>query len=212
MKNMYNKKELNIKLEELPFNDFLTTRYTMTVRLKAQNTYDYAEKNNISFFNMIAACILEAINEIPEFKRRIIDDKVIEYEKMNAIIPIMQKDYTIKEIEILPRSEYESLQKYNEYIENKKNDIENNQFLVEPGIRDSLPICSLSCIPGINFECVTNSISSANQMMPIITWGKLVDGKIPISVTISHIFVFGYQLHLLYQKIEENLKNPESLV
>ena len=72
----YTKKELNIKVEELPFQDFLTSRYSMTARVNAQNTYDFAKENNIPFFNMTVACILEAINEIPEFKKRIIDDNI----------------------------------------------------------------------------------------------------------------------------------------
>ena len=83
---MYNKKELDIKLEDLPFQDFLTSRYSMTVRVKSQNTYEYSKKNNLSFFNVTVACILEAINEIPEFKRRIIDDRVYEYDKVNAVV------------------------------------------------------------------------------------------------------------------------------
>ena len=209
---MYNKKELDIKLEDLPFQDFLTSRYSMTVRVKSQSTYEYSKKNNLSFFNVTVACILEAINEIPEFKRRIIDDRVYEYDKVNAVSPIMQEDHTIKEIEILPPSEFESLTEFNSYIENKKEHIENNQFLVEPSLRDVLPICNLSCIPWINFDSMTNIIVSSNQLMPVITWGKQVDGKIPISVTASHIFVFGYQFKLFYEKVEYYLNNPELII
>ena len=209
---MYNKKELDIKLEDLPFQDFLTSRYSMTVRVKSQSTYEYSKKNNLSFFNVTVACILEAINEIPEFKRRIIDDRVYEYDKVNAVSPIMQEDHTIKEIEILPPSEFESLTEFNSYIENKKEHIENNQFLVEPSLRDVLPICNLSCIPWINFDSMTNIIASSNQLMPVITWGKQVDGKIPISVTASHIFVFGYQFKLFYEKVEYYLNNPELII
>lgn len=209
--NRYNKRELEIDVNNLPFQDFLTSRYSMTVRVNAQNTYNFAKKNNISFFNMTAACILEAINEIPEFKWRIIDDKVYEYDKINAVSPIMQEDYSIREIEILPTSEHENLEKYNEYIENKKNNIENNQFLVEPSLRDILPICNLSCIPWINFDSMTNIIASSNQVMPVISWGKLVDGKIPVSLTASHIFIFGYHFKLFYEKVEKYLENPEIL-
>ena len=36
---------------------------------------------------MTAACILEAVNEIPEFKRRIINNKIYEYEKINGVSP-----------------------------------------------------------------------------------------------------------------------------
>ena len=210
--NRYPKKELDIKVDELPFKDFLTSRYSMTVRVNAQNTYDYSKNNNLPFFNMTSACILEAINEIPEFKRRIIDDKVYEYEKINAVSPIMQDDYSIREIEILPLSEHESLEEYNSYIENKKENIEDNQFLVEPSLRDMLPICNLSCIPWINFDSMTNIIASSNQLMPVISWGKLVDGKIPVSLTASHVFIFGYHFKLFYEKIENYLDNPELII
>lgn len=148
--DQYPKTELDIKVEELPFQDFLTSRYSMTVRVNAKNSYDFAKENNVSFFNMTVACILEAINEIPEFKRRIIDNKVYEYEKINAVSPIMQEDHSIREIEILPPSEFKSIRQFHEYIEHKKEDIENNQFLVEPSLRDIMPICNLSCIPWIN--------------------------------------------------------------
>lgn len=208
----YPKKELDIKVDELPFQDFLTSQYSMTVRVNAQNTYDYSKENNIPFFNMTAACILTAINEIPEFKRRIIDDKIYEYEKINAVSPIMQDDYSIREIEIPPLSEHESLEEYNSYIENKKENIEDNQFLVEPSLRDMLPICNLSCIPWINFDSLTNIIASSNQLMPVISWGKLVDGKIPVSLTASHVFIFGYHFKLFYENLEKYLDNPELII
>lgn len=210
--NRYKKRELDIKVEELPFKDFLATQFSMTARVNVQNTYNYAKKNNISFFNMTSACILEAINEIPEFKRRIIDDKVYEYEKINAITPLIQEDHSLKVLEILPVSEHESIEEYNQYLEDKKNDIENNQFLGDPSLTDSYPICSFSCIPWTNFESMSNIIESSKQSMPVITWGKLVDGTIPVSVAASQIFLSPYHFQLLYEKIEKYLGNPEEML
>lgn len=40
--NRYNKKELDINIDDLPFQDFLTSRYSMTVRVNAQKTYTYS--------------------------------------------------------------------------------------------------------------------------------------------------------------------------
>ena len=124
----------------------------------------------------------------------------------------MQEDNTIKEIEILPPSEYTSLEEFNKIIENKKENIENNQFIVEPSLRDTMPICNLSCIPWINFDSMTNIIASPNQIMPVITWGKLVNEKIPVSLTASHIFIFGYHFKLFYEKLEKYLENPKMLI
>lgn len=201
----------DIKADELPFSDFLTSRYSMTVRVQAEECYVMSKKENIPFFNLTTACILKAINEIPEFRLRIKEGKVVEYDHINAVSPIMQEDYTIREIEIPPSSEFEDIHEWNEYVENKKTNIENNQFLVEPMMRDELPIANLSCLPWLDFDSMTNIIASPNQIMPVISWGKLVDGKIPISVTASHVFVFGWHFKLFYEKAEEYLTNPERL-
>ena len=208
----YKKKELDINVDDLPFQDFLTTQYSMTKRVNAQKTYEYSKENNLSFFNMTSAGILEAINEIPEFKRRIIDGKVYEYEKINAITPLIQEDHSVRVLEILPVSEHESIVNYNQYLEDKKNDIENEQFLVDPSLSDIVPICSFSCIPWINFDSMTNIISSAKQTMPVITWGKLVNGKIPISVAASQLFINQYHFILLYKIIEKYFNNPEMIL
>ena len=207
--NKYNKKELDIKVKDLPFQDFLTSRYSMTARVNAQKTYEYSKKNNYSFFNITLACILQAINDIPEFKRRIIEDKVYEYDKISAITPIIQENNSIREIEILPPSEFKTLKEFNEQIEMKKENITANEFVCEPILRDSLPISNLSCIPWINFDSMTNIIASSNQIMPVITWGKLVDEKIPVSLTASHVFIFGYHYKLFYDNVEKYLENPE---
>jgi len=211
MTSEYKEKVLDMKVEELPFTDFLTSRYSMTVRVPAKNTYDLAKKEGIPFFNLTSACILKAINEIPEFKYRIKDGKVIEYEKINAVTPIMQPDHTIREIEIKPTSEFNSFKEWNDYVENKKKNIEDNQFLVEPSLRDILPIANFSCLPWLNFDSMTNVIATPHQLMPVISWGKFVDGKIPISVTASHIFIFGWHFKLFYEKAEEYLTHPEKL-
>lgn len=201
----------DIKVDELPFSDFLTSRYSMTARVNADECYKLSKSKNIPFFNLTTACILEAINEIPEFKLRIKYGNVIEYDHINAVSPIIQEDHTICEIEIVPPFEFEDIHEWNEYVENKKINIEDNQFLVEPMLRDELPIANLSCIPWIDFDAMTNIVASSNQIMPAISWGKLVDGKIPISLTASHVFIFGWHFKLFYEKIEEYLTNPERL-
>lgn len=209
--NQYGKRVLDIDVDELPFGDFLTSRYSMTVRIDAQKTYEMAKRENIPFFNLTSACILEALNEIPEFRWRIIGEEVVEYEVINAVSPIMQEDHTIREIEFKPVSEFKNIPEWNNYVENKKNNIEDNQYLVEPMKRDEEPIANLSCVPWLDFDAMTNIIASPNQIMPVISWGRLTDGKIPISLTASHVFIFGWHFKLFYEKVEKYLNNPEKL-
>ena len=50
----------------------------MTVRVGACETFKASIKEGIPFFNLTLACILQAINEIPEFRYRIVDGEVVE--------------------------------------------------------------------------------------------------------------------------------------
>ena len=68
--NKYKKKILDIKYESLPFLDFQSTRYNMTAKEDVSKVYEHAKKNGIPFFNLTSACILCAINEVPELKKK----------------------------------------------------------------------------------------------------------------------------------------------
>ena len=59
---------------------------------------------------------------------------------------------------------------------------------------------------------MTNVISCSNQIYPAISWGKLEDGKIPISLNISHIFFLGYYFKLFYEGVEKYFDNPELII
>ena len=211
-KNKYKSKTLEIKPSELPFMSFFSSRYSMTVKINAINTYNYSKKNNIPFFNLTLGCTPEDTNEIPEFKRRIIKDKIIEYEKINAVTPILQKDNSIKEIEIVPISNFEDFNKWNEYVQFKKNNIEKVEYKINALNRDEEPIANFSCVPWINFESMSNVSCAPHQIMPCISWGKLTDDKISISLTANHNFIFGFHFKLFYENVEKYLCNPQLLV
>ena len=211
-KDKYKSKTLEMKVLDLSFIFFFSSRYSMTVKINAINTYNYSKKNNIPFFNLTLGCLLEVINEIPEFKRRIIKDKIIEYEKINAVTPILQKDNSIREIEIVPISNFENFNKWNEYVQFKKKNIEELQYKINASNREEEPIANFSCIPWINFESMTNVTFSSHQIMPCISWGKLTDDKISISLTANHNFIFGFHFKLFYENIEKYLCNPQLLV
>ena len=125
--------------------------------------------------------------------------------------PILQKDYSIREIEIKPASEFENIFEWNGYVENKKNNVGDNEYMVEPMKRDEEPIANLSCIPWIDFDSMANIIASSNQIMPVVSWGKLVEGQIPVSLTANHVFIFGWHFKLFYEKMEIYLNNCEKL-
>ena len=207
--NKNKKKLLDIKYESLPFIDFLNPRYTTTVKVKGQKLYDFSKKNSIPFFNLTSACFLKAANEIPELKRCIIDKQVYEYENINAMTPIFMPDKTVKYIKIPPLHYFKSFKEWNEYLQYKKKNIEKENCTLDAYTKDEEPIIYLSCIPWIHFESMTNVVSTPQQINPAVVWGKLEENKIPISLTVSHIFFYGYHFKLFFEGVEKYFDNPE---
>ena len=73
-------KEIDFNLNENPFINFQSSRYSMTARINVEKMWKYSKENNYSFFVLSLGCLMEAVNSIPQLKRRIVNDKVIEHD------------------------------------------------------------------------------------------------------------------------------------
>ena len=60
----------------------------------------------------------------------------------------MQEDFSIREIELKPLSEYENFFEWKRQLEYIKGNIEKNQFLVEPSLRTLCPYATCPVLPG----------------------------------------------------------------
>lgn len=47
---MRSSKVFDINVEELPYQEFMNSRYSMTVKVDVSETYNFAKKENLSFF------------------------------------------------------------------------------------------------------------------------------------------------------------------
>ena len=84
-------KEIDFDLENNPFINFLSSRYTMSARVNVENLWIKSKEQDLSFFVMSLGALMNALNDIPQMRRRIIDGKVIEFESLDAVCPIMDK-------------------------------------------------------------------------------------------------------------------------
>ena len=99
--NKYKKKILDIKYESLPFLDFQSTRYSMTSKLDASKVYEHSKKNGIPFFNLTSACILCAINEIPELKKELLISKLLNMKTSVLLHPSYKKINQLEKLKCL---------------------------------------------------------------------------------------------------------------
>ena len=202
-------KEIDFDLENNPFINFLSSRYTMSARVNVENLWIKSKEQDLSFFVMSLGALMNALNDIPQMRRRIIDGKVIEFESLDAVCPIMDKEETVfKEIRIEGPQRFYNILKWHDYVvDYQLNVLEgvDKAFDVDTLERDKINIANFSCIPWVDFDSITNATAAGNAIQPLITWGKVNDNyEMTVSITVSHIFVNGLELAKFYKNAQEN--------
>lgn len=202
-------KEIDFDLENNPFINFLSSRYSMSARVNVENLWIKSKEQDLSFFVMSLGALMNALNDIPQMRRRIIDGKVIEFESLDAVCPIMDKEETVfKEIRIEGPQRFYNILKWHDYVvDYQLNVLEgvDKAFDLDTMERDKINIANFSCIPWVDFDSITNATAAGNAIQPLITWGKVNENyEMTVSITVSHIFVNGLELAKFYKNVQEN--------
>ena len=110
-------REIEFNLEENPFINFLLARYAISARINVEKLWNWCHENEKSFFIMSMGCLLNATNSVPELRRRIIDGKVIEYEELEGVSPIMDEDNDIyREMRVKTPQEFDDIIQWHDYV------------------------------------------------------------------------------------------------
>lgn len=202
-------KEIDFDLENNPFINFLSSRYSMSARVNVENLWIKSKEQDLSFFVMSLGALMNALNDIPQMRRRIIDGKVIEFESLDAVCPIMDKEETVfKEIRIEGPQRFYNILKWHDYVvDYQLNVLEgvDKAFDLDTMERDKINVANFSCIPWVDFDSITNATAAGNAIQPLITWGKVNENyEMTVSITVSHIFVNGLELAKFYKNVQEN--------
>lgn len=198
----------SIKEEDLNFRQFhITARYTITADVKCENLYNFSKKNNFSFFNLSVAAIYKTLEDIPELKKYIVDGECREYEQTNVVIPLIREDHLTNDICIESIRDFKSFKEWNDFLKGIKENPESHQHIFTPDTNE-MPFAILSCLPWIRYTGFIDMPTDSDTYFPIVHWGKYDDGKVPVTLTSNHTFVYGYHLGLFFNKLEEYMNNP----
>lgn len=201
-------KEIEFDLENNPFINFKSARYAMSARVNVEKLWKWCHENDKSFFVMSLGCLLNAVNSVPQLKRRIIDGKAIEYDYLEGVSPIMDEDNDIyREMRVRTPQEFNSILEWHDYVRELISDIlEDGKegFFCEMEERDMTNIVNMSCIPWVDFDMLTNCVVDGRAVQPLVTWGKVNDDyEMSVSITVSHIFVNGRELVYFYENAQK---------
>lgn len=207
-------REIDFNIKESPFYNFFSPRLSISSRMDVKETWNFSKENELSFFIVSLACLLSGLNSVPELRRRIINDKVIEFDNIDAITPIMDKDEkTYLEMKAPSIKKEDTIFAWHEKILKLKKDILNNYenpYSISMDKRDNEPIANFSCIKWVDFETLTSAIAEPHQVQPLVSWGKVSnDKKMSVALTANHIFVHGKEMGDFFNNSQKYFNSPE---
>ena len=204
-------KEIDFDINESPFKNFLSSRYSISSKIDIKNLWSYSKENDLSFFITSLGCLINSLNSVSVLRRRIIDGKVIEFDKLDAITPIIDTNDNILEIRLSPPSSFKSFKKWYDYALNEKEKVISGKkevFSIPMSKRDEKPIANFSCIPWVDFDSITSCIENPHQVQPLVSWGKVNENKMmSVAITVNHILVYGKDLGKFYIEVQKNFDN-----
>lgn len=187
------------------FKNFHLPFHGVTVSINCTSLYRQSKLEESSFFLNYLFTILQAVNEIENFKLRIEHDKVYKYDKINVSPTIGRNDKTFafsfiefdEQREVFFDRSHKAIQEVN-----------TSEGLGLNASTARKDVIHFSALPWIQFSSVTHaSMLHANDSVPKISVGKISfdDDQcfLPVSIHVHHALADGYHLGLLIQSIQE---------
>ncbi len=169
--------------------------FNLTTQLDVTNLYNYCKKNDLSFFLTNLFLALESANEILEFRLRIINNKVYEFESIDIGSTVLNDDNTFSFCFFKrEKSIYEFVKQGKEALIKHK---ENNNFDSNKEVQN-LIYCSF--IPWVSFTSFKHARNMERESsgIPKFVFGKYFEEnkikKMPFSIEVHHALMDGYHV------------------
>ena len=206
MKQKLNQETWNRKEHFLFFKQMEEPFFGITTTVDCTKAYAKSKEIGVSFFVYYLHKTLQAVNEIENFRFRIIDDEVFIFDKIDASATIMREDKTFgfSYIEF-----FNDLTHFNEITLKEIERMQTTTGLFTRKYPENL--IHFSALPWVNFTSLSHARSFTWQdSCPKISFGKMIEenGKksMSISVHVHHGLVDGYHVGLFIDKLQ-NLLN-----
>lgn len=186
------------------FKDYQDPFFQLTANLDVSNLYTFCKKHNLSFSLACIFVAIKNINEIPEFKLRIKNGKVVQYDIVPIGSTVLNDDNTFS------FCDYPFTPSIFEFDTNGKSIIEKHKEGVtfDPQ-EDEVQMVHCSTIPWVSFTGMKHARKGdeAGKGIPKLVFGGFFDEngskKIPFSVEVHHALLDGYHVGLLFKSMQQ---------
>lgn len=187
------------------FNSLAYPYVGLTVNVDITDLLKTIKAKRLPFFLSICYCVSRAANRVPEFRQRILNNQIIEYDDCLTSHTVALSDGTYCYCDLDSNRSFEDYICYAVYEQEKarqKNSIDENAD-------DALGKIFISTIPWVSYTALINPTPVPADSNPRITWGKyfMQNEKVllPVSVLCHHALVDGLHISRFYDFLNEEI-------
>jgi chloramphenicol O-acetyltransferase type A len=187
------------------FREYEDPFFNITANLNITRLYDFCKSNSLAFSLAVLFYSLEIANEIREFRLRIVDEKVVEFDRIEATQTILNADNTFS------FGYYQMKENVFDFVADGKISrdkyLELKTFDVES---DRIDLIYYSAFPWVSFTSFKHASRLNNrQTIPRMVFGKMFDEggrrKMPFSVEVHHAMMDGFHVGQYFSLFQEKL-------
>jgi chloramphenicol O-acetyltransferase type A len=192
------------------FRDYEDPFFNFTGNLDVTSVYRFCKDSGLGFSLTTLYYSLVAANEIREFRIRMMDGRLVEFDRIHATQTILNDDetfsfayYEMKDsVFEFERAGREATAKYKKL---KTFDVES----------DRLDMIYYSVIPWVSFTSFKHAgRHDRTQTVPRIVFGKTFDSReqklMPLSVEANHAIMDGFHVGKFFTRFQELINSPEA--
>ena len=204
------------------FRHFLTMQQpcvSITVQVDITDWLSRLKASGCPFFLSFQYAVVRAANRIPEFRQRIVDDKIVEYDYCNPSYIVSLPDDTYRYCNVNVN------QPFAQYLEEsrvKQGAALHSEHLEEEE-GDVLGLLFISCVPWFNYTEAMMPYPGGSFSNPSFCWGgyrtekylALEDGRvtekvktsIPVTLFFNHALIDGIHAGRFFDNLGDELNN-----
>lgn len=187
------------------FNSLAFPYVGITVNVDITELLQVIKTQKLPFFFTICYCVSQSANQIAEFRQRILDNKIIEFEYCRTSHTVALSDGTYCYCDL--NSNYS----FADYISHATQEQEEAKQMnsINEDQEDVLDKIFVSTIPWLSYTALINPTPVPADSNPRITWGKyfVQNDKVllPVSVLCHHALVDGLHISTFYELLNEQI-------
>lgn len=189
------------------FKDYEDPFFNFSANVDVTRLYDFCKQNDLGYALSALYFSQSAVNKISEFKIRLVDGRLIEFERIDATQTILNDDETFS------FAYFEMKDDVFEFVANGRDALEKYKALKSFDVeRDRYDLIYYSVIPWVSFTSFKHaSRLDKTQTVPRIVFGKMFEEnahrKMPVSVEANHRIMDGFHVGRYFIEFQEMINS-----